>query len=210
LFQRCLALLLTVLAVAWLLVGCNPHGPIMTDLFVPLPPSGEVKNAPRHPPPEKQAPIVIEQAEVIKPPDVDWAAIYQALPRDSKGAVDWMRALDEKTITPKAGIDPAAEPASTTDAEIVFTNEGNPGKAATFRHATHTQWLACKNCHSSIFKKRDENLQFTHDEMETGKYCGACHFKVVVVQSGCKGCHAGKKPAVTPAAASAASPGSAS
>ena len=92
----------------------------------------------------------------------------------------------------------------------MFAHEGNPGKAATFRHATHTQWLACKNCHSSIFKKRDDNLQFTHDEMETGKYCGACHFKVVVVQSGCKGCHAAKKPAGATAAASPASPGSAS
>ena len=127
------------------LVGCNPQSPILTDLFVPLPPSTEVKNAPRHPPPLKQVQIVIVQAEVIKPPDVDWSGIYQALPRDSKGAVDWMRALDEKTITPRPGIDPAAEAASTTDSEIVFTPADNPGKAATFRHATHTQWLGCKN-----------------------------------------------------------------
>lgn len=189
---------------AWLLVGCNPHGPLIDDLFVPLPPSAEVKNQPRHPPPAKQEQIVIVQAEVIKPPDIDWTGLYQGLPRDNKGAVDWMRALDEKLVTPKPGIDPAAEPASTTDSEIVFTPDGNPGKSATFRHATHTQWLSCKNCHSAIFKKRDENLQFTHDEMETGKYCGACHFKVVVVQSGCKGCHAAKKPAAT--AASAATP----
>jgi len=168
-------------------------------------PEYAIKNSPRHPPPPKQEKILIVQEEVIKPPDVDWAGIYQALPRDSKGAVDWMRALDEKTLTLKPGIDPAAEPASTKDSEIVFVPEGNPGKAATFRHATHTQWLTCKNCHNTVFKKRDENLQFTHDEMETGKYCGACHFKVVVVQSGCKGCHAGKKPATgaTPAPAEA-------
>ena len=100
------------------------------------------------------------------------------------------------------GIDPAAEPASTTDSEIVFTPADNPGKAATFRHATHTQLLSCKNCHPALFKKRDENLQFTHDDMEEGKkYCGACHFTVVVVPSGCKGCHAGKK---SPAPATAA------
>jgi c(7)-type cytochrome triheme protein len=184
------------------LVGCNPQSPILTDLFIPLPPSAAVQNAPRHPPPLKQEQIVIVQAEVIRPPDVDWSGIYQALPRDSKGAVDWMRALDEKTITPRPGIDPAVEPASTTDSEIVFTPADNPGKAATFRHATHTQWLACKNCHSGIFKKRDENLQFTHDDMEAGKYCGACHFKVVVVQSGCKGCHAVKQLAATAAAPS--------
>ncbi len=185
---------------ASLLVGCNARHPLLDDLFIPLPPSAEIKNSPRHPPPVKQEKIVIVMEEVIKPPDVDWTGIYQALPRDSKGAVDWMRALDEKTITPKPGIDPITEPASTKDSEIVFTPDGNPGKAATFRHATHTQWLSCKNCHSTIFKKRDENLQFTHDDMEAGKYCGACHFKVVVVQSGCKGCHAAKKPAATAAA----------
>jgi c(7)-type cytochrome triheme protein len=197
---RYLPTLCAAIASAWLLVGCNPHGPIIDDLFIPLPPGAQVKNLPRHPPPHKEQKIVIVQEEVIKPPDVDWAGTYQALPRDSKGAVDWMRALDEKMITPKPGIDPAAEPASTKDSEIVFTPDTNPGKTATFRHATHTQWLTCKNCHNTVFKKKDENLQFTHDDMEAGKYCGACHFKVVVVQSGCKGCHAGKKPTASAAA----------
>lgn len=184
------------ITLALALGGCNGAQPLLADLFVPLPPSMPVNNSPRHPPPVKEAPIVIVQAEVIKPPDVDYAGIYQALPRDSKGAVDWMGALSDSVITPKPGIDPAATAARTTDAEIEFFNTGNPGKAATFRHATHTQWLNCKNCHNSIFKKSDENLQFTHDDMEQkGLYCGACHFKVVVVQGGCKGCHAKKKTA---------------
>jgi c(7)-type cytochrome triheme protein len=184
------------LAAVLTLGGCNSVQPLLADLFVPLPPAAPVSNSPRHPPPVKAAPIVIVQAEVIKPPDIDYAGIYQALPRDSKGVVDWMGALSESVITPKPGIDPAATAARTTDSEIEFFNTGNPGKAATFRHATHTQWLNCKNCHNSIFKKSDENLQFTHDDMEQkGLYCGACHFKVVVVQGGCKGCHAKKKPA---------------
>jgi c(7)-type cytochrome triheme protein len=202
-FTEKLLLLLAVGALAASLLGCHPQGGLMADLFVPLPPSAPVKNPPRHPPPPKEVPIVIVQEETIKPPEVDWSGIYAALPRDGKGAVDWMRALDEKLITPKYGIDPAAEPASTTDAEITFVPNDAPGKSAVFRHATHTQWLACKNCHSGIFKKRDENLQFTHDDMKAGKYCGACHFTVVVLPSGCKGCHAGKKPA--PAAPAAAS-----
>jgi c(7)-type cytochrome triheme protein len=201
--RKSLLLLLTALVGVVLLVGCNPASPLLADLFVPLPPSAPVKNPLRHPPPPKEVPIVIVQEETIKPPDVDWSGIYAALPRDGKGNVDWMRALDEKQITPKPGLDPAAEPASTTDAEIVFTPADNPGKSATFRHATHTQWLSCKNCHSGIFKKRDENLQFTHDDMKAGKYCGACHFTVVVVPSGCKGCHAGKKPEAKPAEAAA-------
>jgi c(7)-type cytochrome triheme protein len=184
---------LAMLAGLLLLAGCHSASPLLADLFVPLPPSGPVKNLPRHPPPPKAQPILIVQEEVIKPPDIDWAGIYAALPRDKKGKVDWMRSLDEKLITPKPGIDPAAEPADTTDEEIQFVNDGEPGKPATFRHTTHTQWLTCKNCHSAIFKKRSDNLQFTHDDMEAGKYCGACHFKVVVVQSGCAGCHPKKK-----------------
>jgi c(7)-type cytochrome triheme protein len=194
-------LVTTLIGTVALLVGCHSQSPVLADLFVPLPPSTPpVKNLPRHPPPPKEVPIVIVQEETIKPPEVDWAGIYAALPRDAKGNVDWMRALGENVITPKAGVDPAAEPASTMDSEIVLTPDDNPGKSATFRHATHTQWLACKNCHPALFKKRDENLQFTHDDMKTGKYCGACHFTVVVIPSGCKGCHAGKKPAATAAA----------
>jgi len=192
--QSVLALLLAW-AATLVVAGCHSRSPLLTDLFVPLPPSGEVKNLPRHPPPPKVQPIVIVQEEVIKPPDIDWTGIYATLPRDKKGMVDWMRALDEKTITPTPGIGADAVEAKTKDGDIEFFNSGTPGKTATFRHATHTQWLSCKNCHPAVFKKTDENLQFTHDDMDAGKYCGACHFKVVVVQSGCNGCHVKKKAA---------------
>jgi c(7)-type cytochrome triheme protein len=187
--------LLATLSGAVSLTACHPQGGLMSDLFVPLPPSGPIQNLPRHPPPPKVVPIVIVQEEVIKPPDIDWAGIYANLPRDKKGKVDWMRALDEKTITPKPGIGEDAVGAKTKDGDIEFFNTGTPEKTATFRHATHTQWLNCKNCHPAVFKKSDENVQFTHDDMEAGKYCGACHFKVVIVQSGCTGCHVKKKPA---------------
>lgn len=181
--------------IAWL-AGCNPGSPLLSDLFVPLPPPpAKVRNPPRHPPPARQQPVVVVRQEVVKPPEIDWSSVYQGLPRDTKGVVDWMRALDEKTITPKPGIADDATAASTYDSELEFFNEGSPEKKAMFRHTTHTQWLGCKNCHPGLFKKRSENLQFTHDDMDAGRYCGACHTKVVVVQSGCKGCHARKTPA---------------
>jgi c(7)-type cytochrome triheme protein len=187
----CVALLVGFAA----LQGCHGKSPLLADLFVPLPPTADVKNLPRHPPPPKEKPVEIELAEVIRPPDIDWTALYAGLPRDSKGAVDWMKALDEKTLTLKVGVTPEAEPAKAYDSEIELFNTETPGKTATFRHTTHTQWLACKNCHPAIFKKKSDNLQFTHDDMDAGKYCGACHKKVVVLPGGCKGCHAGKKPA---------------
>jgi c(7)-type cytochrome triheme protein len=192
---------LAIVGVLIVLLGCQPRAGLLADLFVPLPPSTPVKNAPRHPPPPREQPIVIVREEVIKPPDIDWTGLYANLPRDTKGVVDWMRALDEQLITPRPGIDPAAEPASTLDSEVTFVPDGNPGKTAVFRHATHTQWLSCRNCHPALFKKRSENLQFTHDDMDAGKYCGACHKKAVFVPSGCKGCHAAKKPAAPAAAA---------
>lgn len=187
--------ILPLLVAGILAAGCNSASPLMADLFVPLPPVAAVKNPPRHPPPVRVAPVVIVREEVVRPPEVDWASIYQALPRDAKGTVDWMRALDEKTLTLKPGLVPEAEAAQTYDSDIEFFNTESPEKKATFRHATHTQWLSCKNCHPALFKKRSENLQFTHDDMDAGKYCGACHKKVVVLQGGCKGCHAKKNPA---------------
>jgi c(7)-type cytochrome triheme protein len=189
------AIVAVPLCVAWL-GGCSPGSPVLTDLFVPLPPpQAKTKNMLRHPPPVRYEAVVVVHEEVVRPPEVDWTAVYQGLPRDSKGVVDWMRALGEQTITPKPGLAAEATAASTYESDIEFFNEASPEKKATFRHATHTQWLGCKNCHSGVFKKRSENLQFTHDDMDAGKYCGACHSKVVVLQGGCKGCHAKKNTA---------------
>ena len=193
-FPFALIALLAALAGALLLGGCNPQSPLLTSIFVPLPPSTKVQHPPRHPPPPKKEVVVaVVKEEVFVPPPIDWNANYLLLPRDSKGAVDWMRALSENLITPKPGIDPAAEEAPTEEEEVEFVPKDEPSRAVTFRHATHTQWLTCKNCHSAIFKKRSDNLQFNHEDMDAGKYCGTCHFKVVVVQSGCKGCHMKKK-----------------
>lgn len=180
---------------AAVLAVCGPSRDVQGALFVPLPPSSPPVRRPlRHPPPPKPVEIVIVTEETVVAPVVDWAGIYQTLPRDSKGVVDWMRALQENLVTPRPGIDPATEDTRAYDSEIEFVPADNPGKAATFRHTTHTQWLSCKNCHPAVFKKKSDNLQFTHDQMEKeGKFCGACHFTVVTVQSGCKGCHAKKK-----------------
>lgn len=188
--------LCAVFAVAGLLVGCNTQSPTFSSILVPLPPASSKSRPPaRHPPPPKPVVLEVVVEQVQRPPEVDWNAIYAELPRDNKGTVDWMRALTEQTIKPKPGIDPEAPEANTTDDEVVLTPTGNPSKYVTFRHATHTQWMSCKNCHPAIFKKKADNVQFTHDDMDAGKYCGACHGKVVVVPGGCYGCHVKKKAA---------------
>jgi c(7)-type cytochrome triheme protein len=44
--------------------------------------------------------------------------------------------------------------------------------AARFSHWSHNQYH-CYSCHPSVFPKK--NKGFTHEEMEAGKFCGACH-----------------------------------
>lgn len=48
-----------------------------------------------------------------------------------------MRALSENLITPKPGLDPAAEDTRAYDADIEFASIATPGKVATFRHDAH-------------------------------------------------------------------------
>lgn len=192
-FILCMVLLGTLVGTV-LLAGSAAQGSVLSGIFVPLPPSTpKTRPPPRHPPPPKPVVVELVLEEVQRPPEVDWNAIYAELPRDDKGVVDWMRALTEMTITPKPGIDPEATEASTKDEEVEFIPNDKPSRNVTFRHATHTQWMSCKNCHSAIFKKKSDNLQFTHDDMDAGKYCGACHGKVVVLPGGCYGCHVKKK-----------------
>lgn len=42
-----------------------------------------------------------------------------------------------------------------------------------FDHWSHQQYFVCFACHPSIFPM--EPKAFNHDDMDAGKYCGACH-----------------------------------
>jgi c(7)-type cytochrome triheme protein len=48
----------------------------------------------------------------------------------------------------------------------------DPAEAGLFSHWQHDQY-PCFVCHPAIFSKA--RLGFTHDEMDEGKFCGACH-----------------------------------
>ncbi len=186
-----------VMSMTWLLsldvAYCaeNSETSLFDKLFIPLPPRTEIKrNLRRQPFVKQQLTIIVEDAPA-KPEPIDWQAIYRTLPRDDEEVVDWMKALTDKLINPKPGIDPKAENWDPEDAEVEFIPKKK--SLVIFRHATHTQWLTCKNCHPAIFKKKADNMQFTHDDMDDRKYCGVCHDKVVFLQSGCNACHAKKK-----------------
>jgi c(7)-type cytochrome triheme protein len=61
--------------------------------------------------------------------------------------------------------------------------------AALFSHRGHAAF-GCQACHPSMFPQ--SSVAFTHEEMKTGRYCGACHdgnVAFAIAGAACGGCH---------------------
>ena len=81
------------------------------------------------------------------------AQALSALPRDSAGnQVDWMRALNEGKIAPRAKLNADAPVRLREDDILLNLRGGLP--IVRFPHRSHTQWLDCSNCHEHIFKSK--------------------------------------------------------
>jgi c(7)-type cytochrome triheme protein len=50
--------------------------------------------------------------------------------------------------------------------------KADPPEPGVFSHWQHDQFL-CFTCHPSLFPRARKG--FTHDQMDEGKFCGACH-----------------------------------
>ncbi|MCA9601588.1 MAG: cytochrome c3 family protein [Polyangiales bacterium] len=61
---------------------------------------------------------------------------------------------------------------------------------ATFSHWGHNH-RQCYSCHPTVFPQ--SRMGFTHQDMQAGQFCGACHdgarAKAVIAMK-CEGCHA--------------------
>jgi c(7)-type cytochrome triheme protein len=70
--------------------------------------------------------------------------------------------------------------------------DGSPGPV-TFRHATHLPLSdnRCVACHPQTFSILKPTRTITHEEMNAGQKCGACHdgTKAAGVQDACDHCH---------------------
>jgi c(7)-type cytochrome triheme protein len=70
--------------------------------------------------------------------------------------------------------------------------EASPGPVI-FSHATHVPLAdtRCVACHPALFSILRPTQRFTHDEMNAGRRCGACHdgSKASGVQESCDHCH---------------------
>ncbi len=189
--------LFAVLASALVLSACAPQNQWLSVLFEPVPPADQgiltepVVRQPRRPPYKPpEPPPIVEMKEA--PPRTDWAALLEELPKDSGGRTDWVRALNEKLIAPKPGLDPKAEDQPVVDIDVELIPKDQPAFKATYPHKVHTQILACANCHPAIFQMEKGADPITMEKIFAGEYCGRCHGKVAFeVASGCPRCHLG-------------------
>jgi c(7)-type cytochrome triheme protein len=169
----------------------------MTFFFDRVPRPGEqyvaadVVRQPRRPTYKPPPPVVTYVEVPDLPPAIDWKARYQELPRNDAGEVAWMRALNEKIITPKPGIAADAKDEDPTEIDVEIATSGQAEYKVTFAHKPHTQWIGCPACHTGIFEMEKGKAKMTMGAMNEGRECGACHGKVASPDlSACPACHA--------------------
>ncbi len=211
-----LALLGTIVA-----GGCTPETRrhLASVLFDAPPGSGAPARAEptarpyRRPPSPVSAPVpVVPEMEAIPEPTPEpappWSEFARRMPKDPAGGVDWVRALEQKLIDPRPGLDPGAKPQPVFSIVIERVPQGQPLFKVTFPHKAHTEWLGCTNCHTGIFEMRRGAAPISMAKIFAGEYCGRCHGKVAFAPpTGCPRCHlalAPPKPPEPPAAPSTA------
>lgn len=114
---------------------------------------------------------------------------YTGLPRNSgSGHIDWVKALGEKKVQPRADKDDAKAEMAVLDLNIVREVRGSMPDVV-FPHRAHTQWLDCANCHPAIFIPQKGANQMSMASIMLGQKCGVCHGKVAFPISECRMCH---------------------
>jgi c(7)-type cytochrome triheme protein len=188
-------LLFAALSSALFLSSCTAPPRLLTVLFEPDPrarpdaPPEPVVRQPRraaYQPPKPPPVVEIKEA----PPRTDWVALRDRLPKDATDNVDWVRALNEKLIEPRPGLDAKADDEPVLDLDVVLVPKGMEDFKVTYPHKLHTRLLACANCHTGIFQMQKGADPITMEKIFAGEYCGRCHGKVAfAVPTGCPRCH---------------------
>jgi c(7)-type cytochrome triheme protein len=74
--------------------------------------------------------------------------------------------------------------------DVVFQG-GGVGKVV-FSHSFHLAMYKCADCHTKLFPMKKGKTKMTMDEMNGGKFCGACHNGTAATSvSECGKCHKG-------------------
>ena len=129
------------------------------------------------------APAVAEEAGAR--PEIEailnWEQASELLPKDDIDEVDWMAALREGAIKPRAEISGPGNPSARVFKFDFFFAGPDPESDAYFPHSAHTQWLTCESCHPAIFPYREiglagsDRFRIVMDQIFEGAYCGKCH-----------------------------------
>ncbi|MFQ5572171.1 MAG: hypothetical protein ACE5G0_21035, partial [Rhodothermales bacterium] len=109
--------------------------------------------------------MIVAQEDTIRPPienTLDPDSVVKMLPRDHAGNIDWVAALRDGVIKPRARI--PEDTLTTWEPEYKFGFDFFlPGPAPTFDayypHSVHTEWIACQQCHPRIFRYRGTEIK---------------------------------------------------
>lgn len=117
------------------------------------------------------------------------------LPYDANGFPDWMKALNKGLIKPRASLN-GKEKMEVLDLDIVMRNTKEM-PFVKFPHRSHTEWLACSNCHPDPFPTKAGASEIRMVNIFRGQFCGKCHDRVAFVTFfSCDRCHS--QPQKTP------------
>jgi c(7)-type cytochrome triheme protein len=119
-----------------------------------------------------------------------WGEVLRALPKAATGGVDWVKAMAEGIIAPRAALDPKASGPPPINLDVELVPQDQPVFRVVFPHSAHTQWLVCGNCHPGIFQMKGGAAPINMGAIFAGQYCGVCHGKVAFAPAtGCPRCH---------------------
>lgn len=179
--------------------------------------------APKKAKPKRTAPesaLVAEPVTVAPQPVIEkprpkieelktWEEVLQALPTDILGGPDWVSAIKDGVIAPRAVLpsDPppiapftldtlvpatVSDTAPALDWSLEIVPQKDPFYKVVFPHSSHTSWLNCSSCHPGMLAQRGSGMR----KIFAGEYCGKCHGKVSFAPlNSCARCHVNLKPA---------------
>lgn len=166
--------------------GCSHR---FLSIFLDLPPPEE-PSAAEAPETGGSSQIAVSEEDRARPPIealLDPDTVLALLPKDPWGNVNWTEALRSGLIDPRASLPGAeARPDSPFGFDFYF-QRADSSRGAFFPHSTHTEWMACAQCHTAIFSVQD--TPFGMADVFQGRYCGECHGKVVFPATTCGRCH---------------------
>lgn len=124
-------------------------------------------------------------------PDLDLlqhsGRVLESFPKDTRGDVDWAKSLNDGLIQPRTGVFGETEMVVWEQDLLFKETAGMPH--VKFPHATHSQWLACDNCHDQIFSPQKGAADISMESIYSGQHCGVCHGKVAFSPTNCERCH---------------------